>query len=1176
MISNTTRWGVRILLTTLIAVPSAALAKKGSPPGKGGTGGSGGGGSSGGGGVVPAAPVIPDELDVFRVTAGDPSSVPRVTILLDNSSSMNGSPLNTSCNWFGATHNAGSASLKKMQQLQAVLVGCESADDGLLDTWANQMLFSLREISDTGASGTLLQDFTQNSASLETGILSVGFSANTPMTEALKESGEHFNNTFTDANTSACGQHFIIMVADGNAAGGGGSNYNWACDGATASLNSNEPHLGSEYMATHDVLCGVSGVQNIITYTVGISVTGSAARRTIQDVANHGDGDYFEAGNVDDLREAFSSIFSQIATRSSVTFSSISVERDESLFTGEFAFPSSYQPRPNGMFWGNIKKSCILPNVNQGLYDQNELTCLFKSPDGVTLLNNPGAIDLWSGLSSTDTNVGGVGAILRSRMGAPDGTPSTPYRPRNIVSWKKWHWGYSSVEPTNFSDVFGLYGLNTWVTRSEQPGFINRVHGYTWDATATGDPVEVPEWTLADTIHPDIIVLKYGTDCDIPGSCYLVAAANDGMLHFFDAATSSGQEVTALALQEFMNPMWNYSGKNMLRDINRQPSGEGIHRYYIDGGIRLFHEETIPNGIIDASEVAYLIVGLGRGGNAYYKIPVSEFNGTLSNTHNPIYPLLRTNWSGSAFRELQQTWASPYLNKLSVSGGSTAKRIAIFPTGHIENFDWPESMVPGQVPGPASYSWSGYSCTTAATMAGLPSTACNQTYTGGYPDLGVPSGVGPWEIPNAIAYQFWFSSMDLDPNDTLIVEDSQGTAAGAFTGGGQAAESWSKTASEYAFVFDVTANLYWALDGTATTHEGFTISSVEVLTKTTGTTGPHYPGLYIVDLDNWNGNWSFSNSSSDSGVLVHITKNCPSGSSAVSCIDQSTSPDLAFMTCPISSEVSVDTLGDQIRGVYVGDECGQIWKAYPDPITHAWKAKRLLSVNNGDFSSQTTSVGKSKDVRKIFRKLDLVLSNCPGQTVLGIYFGTGNVQRPNATDELKDAAITSGRDIVGVIWDDGTVQNETLANMGDATSVDSVDPKALKLAGKAGWYLELGPDERMLRDPVVFAGTAFFKSHTITGATGAACTNPAGLDKVYAVNNCTAGAVKDMNNNGTKTAADRVVWSGAQDIGGNLSVFTPRDSDAFVTTGNLSVEEETKLPARAQSSGARIYLWRMP
>ena len=132
-----------------------------------------------------------------------------------------------------------------------------------------------------------------------------------------------------------------------------------------------------------------------------------------------------------------------------------------------------------------------------------------------------------------------------------------------------------------------------------------------------------------------------------------------------------------------------------------QPSGEVNHRYYVDGGARLYHRDDDADGLIDQNERASLIFGLGRGGKAYYAIDVAQLqtvSGRLSNTRTPIRSL---QWSTRGeFTELQETWASPWVGQmLPVNANDptvTPLDVAIFPSGHIAEHDNPDFQLPGQ------------------------------------------------------------------------------------------------------------------------------------------------------------------------------------------------------------------------------------------------------------------------------------------------------------------------------------------------------------------------------------------------------------------------------------------------------------------------------------------------
>ena len=65
----------------------------------------------------------------------------------------------------------------------------------------------------------------------------------------------------------------------------------------------------------------------------------------------------------------------------------------------------------------------------------------------------------------------------------------------------------------------------------------------------------------------------------------------------------------------------------------------------------------------------------------------------------------------------------------------------------------------------------------------------------------------------------------------------------------------------------------------------------------------------------------------------------------------------------------------------------------------------------------TMQQGEARDFRKMFSRLDLVPSTCTGRKSVGIYFGTGNAQRPTSADELSGAPAVAtpaaDRNIVG-------------------------------------------------------------------------------------------------------------------------------------------------------------------
>lgn len=170
------------------------------------------------------------------------------------------------------------------------------------------------------------------------------------------------------------------------------------------------------------------------------------------------------------------------------------------------------------------------------------------------------------------------------------------------------------------------------------------------------------------------MLLKYGachdaSDAAVPGVCFVAQATNDGLLHLFDAAT--GRETSAIVPAELC-PLGRVA-KHRLERIMDQPTASVIQRYFVDGELRLFHDDLDGDTVIDDGEPARLVFGLGRGGTAYHQLDVGRLaGGVVTTENNPIHPLVAT--KGTAFEELRETWHAPYVGRAIVAGAKHAYR----------------------------------------------------------------------------------------------------------------------------------------------------------------------------------------------------------------------------------------------------------------------------------------------------------------------------------------------------------------------------------------------------------------------------------------------------------------------------------------------------------------------
>lgn len=1142
---------------------------------------------------------LPDTLDIFKT-----ESSANVLLLLDSSGSMGASygRMPTTCTWYAATYTAGNTNLSKNDAVRAALIGCATSTDGILDKWSTKMNFAAMHF---GATVTLMAPFGSTSAALQTSVSTLPATGGTPMSSGLREGGLYIRNYFTNTTHPTCRKDYIVIMSDGEPNGGAGT-FNYECVAPIESItvSATQPWIGARYLlrdpdpstTPRDLLCNVTGTQPIRTYAIGFKALADFNEYTLQEIANSGDGRYFLATDLNSLATSFESIISNIASRGLVSFSAPSVQTSD-LFADNYVYATAFKPA-SGPYPGTLKKYCVNPPKSRaGLYSTTVTNCIFRSTDGRNLLTNPNPQDLFTFIASPQATSGGTGEVLFSQLGSSAlGAPATPYwSRRNIFTWRE-NGTYVPVNPTNWR------AEDAWSNGCDHYRLINYVHGYTFDADCTtGAPVAVRDWPLGAAIESNPVLLKYGpchsaADVAIAGNCFVATGMNDGMLHFFD--TANGREASALVPAE----LWkmNRVANNALDQITDQPTASVTHRYYVDGEMRLLHDDANGNSIIDPTEDARLVFGLGRGGNAYYELKVSRLTGGIINAvDNPIYPL--TARRGTAYEELRETWHAPYFGRARVNNNTY--RVVAFGSGHIHSLDDPAATMGVQPPGILPE----HDLTTVNNVACAPGFAVNNglaatgatlctahyrplclgtrlspCYDTGYWATTVPAAVplnvqyGPLKYTSGgqrgTAYRVRFGRFVLGPSDRLDIKDGRGRVIYSYTGTSVDAgvSGWIYDEENLGFYLNFVTN------GIDTLHMGWSIASIDyiaVADESVAVTVPaHNPTLYVLDADKWNGPAprAFANATSGA-ALMRVARACLSSDTGT-CIDAARVPALNNLVCPITAEVSAYTEGDTARSFYFGTECGEIWKLFTNDGGINWDVRRILALNT------TGRTGASKNFRKIMRRMDIVATSCPGTRAVGIYFGTGNEQRPQARDELADTALNNGRDIVGVVWDDGSLNEARITNLANVSTTlyGATNAQALWIAGSRGWYMELGVQERMLRDPVVFEGVAYFKTRQPTVA-ATECVEGDGLDRVYAVDNCNGDAIRDASGDGlTTNAADRQVWSGTTDIGGNLLIFTPKNDAPIISVAPTDENTNARLNPTRVRNVPRIFQWRQP
>jgi hypothetical protein len=127
--------------------------------------------------------------------------------------------------------------------------------------------------------------------------------------------------------------------------------------------------------------------------------------------------------------------------------------------------------------------------------------------------------------------------------------------------------------------------------------------------------------------------------------------------------------------------------------------------------------------------------------------------------------------------------------------------------------------------------------------------------------------------------------------------------------------------------------------------------------------------------------------------------------------------------------------------------------------------------------------------------------------------------------------------------------------------VEKIEPAEIFAEGKAGWFISLRPQERVLRDPLVFDQVAYYKSWEPTSS-APECGGGAGYDRIYAIESCTSEATVDKDGDGVREISERETWAGGTDIGSGFLFFTPKSSPVLVSHADITKKQSAELNQR--------------
>lgn len=124
----------------------------------------------------------------------------------------------------------------------------------------------------------------------------------------------------------------------------------------------------------------------------------------------------------------------------------------------------------------------------------------------------------------------------------------------------------------------------------------------------------------------------------------ILVGSNQGWLHAFGEVTTTAtvQDATGTnqsVVQGAVDELWSFMPTDFLSNLNYITDPKNKHRLMVDGTPSIYHLDLPPsgggsaNGVVDLSERAIAVIGLGKGGRSYYAIDI----------HDPFHPALK--WS---------------------------------------------------------------------------------------------------------------------------------------------------------------------------------------------------------------------------------------------------------------------------------------------------------------------------------------------------------------------------------------------------------------------------------------------------------------------------------------------------------------------------------------------------
>jgi type IV pilus assembly protein PilY1 len=508
-----------------------------------------------------------------------------------------------------------------------------------------------------------MTDLETNRAAVLAAIDSLPASGYTPLSETLYENamywlgnnahyGELINETPTDPGAldtavpenyaqpalETCAKNYNVLLSDGQpnqnedarTLTAGLPNFNAVMGRAACTWSTDGDCLDdiAEYLSLVDTDDINAGIQPVTTHTIGFTIN----LPILADTAAASGGEYFLADDVESLTITLLEILANINDRSlSFSAPAVSVNTFNRTQNLNDLYLTMFGARASTHWPGNLKKYKI---TNRVITDANDVAAV----DPATGFFYDTAESFWSSASDgNDVRLGGAANNL------PDPTVRNLYT--NNGGGIALTAAANLLTPSN-AGAFALadFGLTGATGEPTVPEMIRWMRGEdVWDEDQNA--ATTVRNVMGDPLHSQPAAVVYGGTPAAP-DIVVYTATNDGYLHAINGTTGA--------------ELWSFVPKEMLANQGRLffDAAASYKQYGIDGNVVPVVADRDHNGIIDGSDLVYLIFGLRRGGDTYYAMDVT-------NKNSP-----RLMWQYSA-ANMGQSWSTPVVARVDINTGGT-------------------------------------------------------------------------------------------------------------------------------------------------------------------------------------------------------------------------------------------------------------------------------------------------------------------------------------------------------------------------------------------------------------------------------------------------------------------------------------------------------------------------